>query len=258
MSEEMTNQSIDDDSFEIEEANESYEEPEEEVESAESTEPTTTETDDFELDVRYNGQNQKLTREQATTLAQKGMNYDKIYNQLQSALNNPALKVIESNAKKAGLSVDDYVNRMAQFQDTMSINQIASNFKKENPDVSDAVANQYAREVYKNQQAEQARQDADKAKADAELENNRLLAEVKAFNERFPDVDIEHLPNEVVDDINQGVPLMEAYLIYENQQLRNRVVNNETNAKNKANSVGKVSANVGDDGVDPFVQGLLG
>ena len=166
--------------------------------------------------------------------------------------------MIESNAKKAGMSVDDYVNRMAQFQDTMSINQIASNFKKENPDVSDAVANQYAREVYKNQQAEQARQDADKAKADAELENNRLLAEVKAFNERFPDVDIEHLPNEVVDDINQGVPLMEAYLIYENQLLRNRVVNNETNAKNKANSVGKVSANVGDDGVDPFVQGLLG
>ena len=258
MSEEMTNQSIDDDSFEIEEANESYEEPEEEVESAESTEPTTTETDDFELDVRYNGQNQKLTREQATTLAQKGMNYDKIYNQLQSALNNPALKVIESNAKKAGLSVDDYVNRMAQFQDTMSINQIASNFKKENPDVSDAVANQYAREVYKNQQAEQARKDADKAKADADAENNRLYAEVQAFNQRFPDVDIEHLPNEVVDDINAGIPLMEAYLIYENQQLRNRVANNETNARNKANSVGKVSANVDSDAVDPFVQGLLG
>lgn len=255
MSEEMTNQSIDDDSFEIEEANESYEEVEEE---AESTEPTTETVDDFELDIRYNGQNQKLTREEATTLAQKGMNYDKIYNQLQSALNNPALKVIESNAKKAGMSVDDYVNRMAQFQDTMSINQIASNFKKENPDVSDAVANQYAREVFKNQQAEQARKDADKAKADADAENNRLYAEVQAFNQRFPDVDIEHLPNEVVDDINAGIPLMEAYLIYENQQLRNRVVNSETNARNKANSVGKVSANVDSDAVDPFVQGLLG
>jgi len=257
MSEEMTNQSIDDDSFEIEEANESYEPEEEEVESAESTEPTT-ETDDFELDIRYNGQNQKLTREEATTLAQKGMNYDKIYNQLQSALNNPVLKVIEDNARKAGLSVEDYTNRMAQFQDTMSINQIASNFKKENPDVSDAVANQYAREVYKNQQAEQARRDADKAKADADAENNRLYAEVQAFNQRFPDVDIEHLPNDVIDDINAGVPLMEAYLLYENQQLRNRVANNETNAKNKANAVGKVSANVSDDGVDPFVQGLLG
>lgn len=255
MSEEMTNQSIDDDSFEIEEANESYEEVEEQAESSD----TTTETvDDFELDIRYNGQNQKLTREEATTLAQKGMNYDKIYNQLQSALNNPALKVIESNAKKAGLSVDDYVNRMAQFQDTMSINQIASNFKKENPDVSDAVANQYAREVYKNQQAEQARRDADKAKADADAENNRLYAEVQAFNQRFPDVDIEHLPNDVIDDINAGVPLMEAYLLYENQQLRNRVANNETNARNKANSVGKVSANVDSDAVDPFVQGLLG
>jgi len=253
----MTNQSIDDDSFEIEEANESYEPEEEEVESAESTEPTT-ETDDFELDIRYNGQNQKLTREEATTLAQKGMNYDKIYNQLQSALNNPVLKVIEDNARKAGLSVEDYTNRMAQFQDTMSINQIASNFKKENPDVSDAVANQYAREVYKNQQAEQARRDADKAKADADAENNRLYAEVQAFNQRFPDVDIEHLPNDVIDDINAGVPLMEAYLLYENQQLRNRVANNETNAKNKANAVGKVSANVSDDGVDPFVQGLLG
>ncbi len=112
---EMTNQSpVEDDSFEIEEVNESEDVEEEEVEP----ETQESEEDTFSLDIRYNGQNQTLNREQATTLAQKGMNYDKINEKLQQALNNPVLKVLERNAAKAGMSVEDYANRMAQFQDT--------------------------------------------------------------------------------------------------------------------------------------------
>ena len=117
---EMTNQSpVEDDSFEIEEVNESPDEETSEETEVEETEPAS-ETDDNFLQIRYNGQDQFLTREQATTLAQKGMNYDKINQKLQEALDNPTLKVIESNAKKANMSVSDYVNRMAQFQDTLN------------------------------------------------------------------------------------------------------------------------------------------
>jgi len=259
MPEEMTNQSFDDDSFEIEEVNESSDESDE-VET-ETTEELATEsdTDDFSLDIRYNGQNQTLNREQATTLAQKGMNYDKINEKLQQALNNPVLKVLEQNAKKAGMSVEDYANRMAQFQDTLNIQQIAKEFQSQNPDVSDAVANKYANEVYKNRLADIAKQEAETAKANEQAQQNKLLAEVQAFNSRFPDVDIEKLPNEVIDDINAGTPLMEAWLTYENQQLRNRLSNRNTNDRNRTNSVGKVSDNSGSGkDVDPFVQGLLG
>lgn len=259
MPEEMTNQSFDDDSFEIEEINDSSDESEEvESETSETEDTTTAETDDFALDIRYNGQNQTLNREQATTLAQKGMNYDKINEKLQQALNNPVLKVLESNAKKAGMSVEDYANRMAQFQDTMNIQQIAKEFQSQNPDVSDAVATKYANEVYKNRLADIAKQDAEAAKASEQAEQNKLIAEVQAFTQRFPDVDIEKLPADVIDDINAGTPLMEAYLSYENQQLRNRLSNHDTNAKNKNNSVGKVSDNSGSGkGTDPFLEGLL-
>jgi hypothetical protein len=260
MPEEMTNQSFDDDSFEIEEINDSSDESEEvESETSENEDTTTTpEADDFALDIRYNGQNQTLNREQATTLAQKGMNYDKINEKLQQALNNPVLKVLESNAKKAGMSVEDYANRMAQFQDTMNIQQIAKDFQKQNPDASDAVATAYANEVYKNRLADIAKQDAEAAKASEQAEQNKLIAEVQAFTQRFPDVDIEKLPADVIDDINAGTPLMEAYLSYENQQLRNRLSNHDTNEKNKNNSVGKVSDNSGSDKTDPFLEGLLG
>jgi len=260
MPEEMTNQSFDDDSFEIEEINDSSDESEEvESETSETEDTTTTpEADDFALDIRYNGQNQTLNREQATTLAQKGMNYDKINEKLQQALNNPVLKVLESNAKKAGMSVEDYANRMAQFQDTMNIQQIAKEFKSQHQDASDEVATAYANEVYKNRLADIAKQDAEAAKASEQAEQNKLIAEVQAFTARFPDVDIEKLPADVIDDINAGTPLMEAYLSYENQQLRNRLSNHDTNVKNKNNSVGKVSDNSGSDKTDPFLEGLLG
>ena len=253
---ELTNQSFDnDDSFEIEEVNDSSDESEEvETPVEENEEPT----DSFSLNIRYNGQDQSLTREQATTLAQKGMNYDKVYEKLQAAQNNPVLKIIENNAKRAGMSLEDYANRMAQFQDSLNIQQIANDFKAKNPDVSDDVANQYANEVYKNQIAEMSRKDAEKAQRDAEAEQNALVAEVQAFKTRFPDVDIEKLPNEVIDDINSGTPLLQAYLSYENTQLRNKLANAETNSKNKSSSVGKVSANVSAaDDTDPFVAGLL-
>lgn len=253
---EMTNQSpVEDDSFEIEEVNES-EEPEEE----EEVEPETQESeeDTFSLDIRYNGQNQTLNREQATTLAQKGMNYDKINEKLQQALNNPVLKVLERNAAKAGMSVEDYANRMAQFQDTMNIQQIAREFKAQNPDVSDDVAAKYANEVYKNKLADIERKDAEKAKQAEQAEQNQLIAELQVFRGRFPDVDIENLPNEVVDDINSGTPLLEAWLSYENAQLRNRLANSETNAKNKRTSAGSLSENTGGTETDAFIQGLLG
>lgn len=257
---ELTNQSFEseaDDSFEIEEVNEESHDDGEEAET-EVSETNESETDNFSLDIRYNGQNQTLNREQATTLAQKGMNYDKINEKLQQALNNPVLKIVESNAKKAGMSVEEYANRMAQFQDSLNIQQIAREFKNQNPDVSDAVATQYASEVYKNRQAESAQQEAERARQTAQAEQDALISEVKAFQERFPDVDIESLPNEVIDDINLGTPLMEAYLTYENQQLRNRLANTQTNARNRNNSVGKVSDNTGSSaGPDPFIQGLL-
>lgn len=256
---EMTNQSpvTEDDSFELEEVNESPDEETVEEPASEETEPTQ-ETDDNFLQIRYNGQDQFLTREQATTLAQKGMNYDKISQKLQEALDNPALKVIESNARKANMSVSDYVNRMAQFQDTLNIQQIANDFKAQNPDVSDAVAKQYANEVYKNQLAQMAKEQADREAQASQAEQDALVKEVKAFQSRFPDVDIQNLPNEVVDDINDGTPLMEAWLSYENRQLRNRLTNSNTNAKNKAQAVGNVAENTSASaGTDPFLQGLL-
>lgn len=256
---EMTNQSpvTEDDSFELEEVNESPDEETVEEPASEETEPTQ-ETDDNFLQIRYNGQDQFLTREQATTLAQKGMNYDKISQKLQEALDNPALKVIESNARKANMSVSDYVNRMAQFQDTLNIQQIANDFKAQNPDVSDAVAKQYANEVYKNQLAQMAKEQADREAQASQAEQDALVKEVKAFQSRFPDVDIQNLPNEVVDDINDGTPLMEAWLSYENRQLRNRLTNSNTNAKNKAQAVGNVAENTSaNTGTDPFLQGLL-
>ena len=79
MPEEMTNQfdeGTSSDDFSIDEI------AEETTEAEDTTEESTTTAEEPFMSIRYNGADENLTREQAIELAQKGKNYDKIYNRL--------------------------------------------------------------------------------------------------------------------------------------------------------------------------------
>ena len=89
------------------------EEPVETEESAETTEaepveetteePETVE-DPYALDVKFNGEERTLTRDEARILAQKGMNYDRFYEPL------------EKLARMNNMSVGDYINQLNDTQ----------------------------------------------------------------------------------------------------------------------------------------------
>ena len=79
-----------------------FEDVEETPETPE-TEEVQEEPEEWSLDVKYNGEEKKLNKEEATTYAQKGMNYDKIYNPL------------EKLAKKNGMQVGEYLNHSMKF-----------------------------------------------------------------------------------------------------------------------------------------------
>lgn len=211
------------------------------------------------LKIKYNGAEESLTQEQAIELAQKGRNYDKVYGQLQDLRNDPTIRVIDEQARRAGLTRNEYITRLAQFQDESNISRIAQEFKTKYPDVSDEVADQYARSQYQNQLNARAQQEA-KQRQQSETHKRQIASEqVRAFMTQYPDVKIDKLPDEVVADINNGESLLSAYRAYENKQMRAEIAALRKNGENKKKAVGHVAENAGGTGEkDPFLKGLLG
>ena len=231
-----------------------------EVHETETTETPEQPKDDWRLDIKYNGAVESLTKEQAIEYAQKGRNYDKVMERLNALQNDPTRQVFEEQARRAGLSLEDYAQRLQRFQEESNITRIANDFKQKNPDVSDEVANQYARAEYQNQINLRAQQDAMQRQQMQNVRQQKARDQVEAFLETYPDVDIRTLPQEVVDDINlRGETLLSAYRAFENKRLRSELEAARTNQANKAKATGNLSDNAGSDtDGDPFLQGLLG
>lgn len=271
MAEEMVNQSSseteNDDVFETMFADDSTDDSTDEntEENTEKTEEThedeadstqSEEAKDF-LNIRYNGEDKALTQEEAIMLAQKGMNYDKIKGKL-DALENGALKSISAIAERAGMTIDEYAERLNDFQEQSEITQIANEYQKKHPNVDDDAAYEYANSVYQNKRDAKARQDAEYQAKRQEQENAYFRGQIQALYNHNPNIDIEHLDTEVIDDINSGMSPLEAYLSWEVKSLQTKATNNAVNSKNKKNANSGLNSNNSSVGGDPFLEGLLG
>lgn len=262
MAEEMTNQSAEAEASEPEvmtfdDEAPTTDAPKEEPKPEEPAPEDKTEPEPF-LDIKYNGTEEHLTKEQAIELAQKGRNYDKINQRYQAQ--EPVMKVIQEQADRANLSLEEYVNRLSEFQKQSDINQIANDYKSQHPDADDETVNAYAEAAYENSLNEQA--------VAAQMEEQQALAareqsakeQLQAFLNEYPDVDVMNLPDEVKADIDQGgMTLLDAYRAYDLKLTKAALAAERKNAQNRSVSVGNVTDNTGKTGeTDPFLQGLLG
>lgn len=263
--EETTNQSVPE--TEISFADESADEgATSEPTQSEQTEPNAGEhseensADQPFLDIKYNGAEEHLTKEQAVTLAQKGRNYDKIMDKYNQLANSPALKIINEQAKRANMSVDDYVTRLEEFQRKSDQNKIAQQFREQHPDAEDDVVDAYAEQAYQNQIAQEKAQEV-KAQEDYQAElQERAKQMLDAFVAEYPDVDVTQLPEEVKNDIdNNGMSLLDAYRAYDLKLTKQALADERQNKANRAASTGNLSDNKGSvESNDAFLQGLLG
>lgn len=213
------------------------------------------EANDF-LSIRYNGNDMTLTQEQAVMLAQKGMNYDKVKGKLDS-LENGTLRSISQVAERAGLTLDEYAQRLNDFQEQSEIQQIANEYQQKHPDVDDDAASEYANAVYQNKREAQAKKNAEDAQKREQQTDDYYRHEVERLYDYNPNIEIDKLDVEVIDDINAGLSPLEAYLRWENKALKNKATNSAVNAKNKKNA-NSLNANSASTGGDPFLEGLLG
>ena len=183
----------------------------------ETAQPTATETEQqptataettFELEVKYNKESKKLTREEAVEFAQKGMNYDKL---------QARLKEIDTELESLKKPLEPLTQKLGKKP-----NEVAEYFARQYKIAEDAklarAQGKSTEDVTAFREEREARQAAE-AKANAletaEQTRQRHLQEASDFQTEFPNVDIQNLPEEVKENwLNSGKPLNEAYRIF--------------------------------------------
>ena len=267
VSEDDGNQTEEETSEETAEANEEEqelsEEPEEPAGQPEA-EPTKEQKEEPEelFDLKFNKEIRKVSRQEVTELAQKGLNHDRILEQrdhLQQE-NAELLKFKQDNEAIIGL-----LDAAAQKSGTDRNTFLQS--VRENAYVSQGLSRDAAHERVLREDAEQRLSRTEKADAEKQqAQQGQELArqqDIERFLKLYKDVDPNTIPKEVWDDVRNGETLVSAYGRYENRQLAesNRKLQESINAlkqneKNKQKSIGSAKTE-GKETRDPFLEYLF-
>ena len=186
----------------------------EEAEASESQEEQVEEVIE-RLKLVYNGEEKEVTLEEAKTLAQKGMNYDKILSKLDEAKNDPLRKWAESFMEKNGFKTpDEFLEAIAKEEEERKLNEL----------VSKNIPREYAEKLL----------EVDKIKAQLE-QKDKQEKETKEFSD-FLDwheskvksgvfqesLDVKSIPEQVWEATKAGASLKEAYMDYALSEVRTK------------------------------------
>lgn len=191
--------------------------------------------------------------DEIVTLAQKGMDYDRIRGKWDEA--KPVMELFNQFAQKAGMNVSDYIAHI-RTQAKQSQGMSAEEAKR-SVELEDREAVVAAKEAQQNaERTVQTRQ--------SEAEQRRR-ADIEAFRKIYPDAakDPKSIPPEVWQRVNEGMNLVAAYAVYDAKQARAAqaeaekkaaaAVQNQTNAARSTGSMHSSGDNVKTK--DPFLEG---
>lgn len=204
--------------------------------------PATEEPEEQTFDLKFLGETKTVSKDEVITLAQKGLNYDKILGERDSAKQEVSkLKEYEAFLKElagpGGMTIED-------LMDSTRAEVLA---KKEGLDNSVALQRVKLDRERKAFEAEKSQKEAEKkAREDAEKAQNQDLLR---FIQEYPGVQPQDIPKEVWDKVHKsGISLVSAYSEFENKKLRQEVQEwkskfetAEQNYKNQQRSTGSQS-----------------
>jgi hypothetical protein len=144
------------------------------------TEPTS-----FKLKVKYNKDEIELDQDKAVEYAQKGMNYDKVYERLQGLESQlkgaeKAQRVIKEIAQESNITEQEAIERIEK-------QRLAAKAKTQNKPVEQLIAEQRAAALEAKVTAYET----------AEAKQTRHIEELVEFEKSHPDVDVSNLPEEL-------------------------------------------------------------
>lgn len=207
--------------------------------------------------LRHMDETKNVGEAEMVTLAQKGMDYDRIRAKYDES--KPAMEILSIFAKQKGVSVADYVSFLRT--EAKKADGLSEAEARRSIELEDREAAVTARE------AEQAaeRQAAEQANAAANAAAQRRKADIDEFAREYPDVarNPDAIPKEVWDAVAAGSSLTVAYAKYTAKQAREEAERTRSaaqaaqqNIKNAARSTGSMqSAGQNAGGRDPFLVG---
>lgn len=231
----MWNDDDDDGFVETDTAEEADQQTTEPVETEEA-EPTETEQPkddgaDQYLELKHLGEVKKVTKDEATVLAQKGMDYDRIHGKLDEANTELAkLKGYESFLKE--LQGD-----FASIEDLMNDTRARVKADKEGISYEDALAK--VKEANKPKEEPAPQPTITKESVFEQMAQESITA----FLQKYPTVKADKIPKEVWDDMQITHNLVASYERY--TAMQKLAQENETlrkNAENKARSIGSMKS----------------
>lgn len=230
-------------------------ETEEEKPAEEETEPTADEPEETEppaeaesFELKHLGETKQVSREEMITLAQKGLNYDHIREERDSAKAEVArLGEYESFLKELAdrdkISVEDFVDRLKA--------RLMADRDKVSPEIAlERVKLDRERRAFNAQKAA-----ADDAKNKEEAENKRVRESLLKFSKDYPDVKPQDITQEMWQAVRDGGDLSAIYARHENKTLKTQIAElnrkleaEKQNTKNKVRAAGsRQSAGKSDD-----------
>jgi hypothetical protein len=216
------------------------------------------------LKIKYNGEERDITLEEAVTLAQKGMNYDKVAGERDSLKNSKEKQILEKFAKASGVKVDDYIKYLEDNLHNSAVQAESDKIKAEYPDAPEKFIKELAEKRIGERKAAQEREETTQKQLEADAAKKKEMEPWLAFAARYPDR--TELTPEEVKLVQAGRTPIEARLEYEKAQrekevaeLKLKLETQDKNKKNKEKAVGPVSSTAGDSPVDdPFLRGFNG
>lgn len=208
----------------------------------------------WELDVKFNGEERILGKDEARILAQKGMNYDRFYEPL------------ERLARANNMSVGDYMKQLESTQSQYELEQEMENLRNDPKyeNVSDEVLEEIAQSRVKDFNTNREQYFQEQTQKQNDLEQQRVQREVDMFLEEYPefkDKDPNTLDPKVYEFVRQGYTLLEAYNKFQRlntakSQAESKAKVNELNETNKRKALGNTT-NAGSSQEDAFLSGFL-
>lgn len=196
--------------------------------SANAAEPQTEESSEPFLEIRYNHESKGLTRDEAVTLAQKGLHYEGAY------------KTLERVATLKGMSVKEFLNGMETAQDEAYRQELVDKFG-DDEDTIDRLMELYIINKQKTLDAADESRKREALEAEQSV-NTRIAQEFSDMkNGDFPELtEYKALPAEVKKAAAEGMSLSHAYLIYmhkENKKINAAKAAAEVAAKKSTGSM---------------------
>lgn len=215
--------------------------------------PAETKPEMFEL--KFLGETKQYTRDEMTTLAQKGMNHDRILQQrdeLQQfrTTHEPLVNDLGRIAQQFGMDP-------AALLASMETNLLRQQGKTQAEAEAIIRANKSERQLQTYHTQEQ------RAMQQQEEARQRQQRDVEEFVRRYPNMDPKTIPASVWQEVRKGDTLVNAYGRYEteqlraeNQRLQQQITAKQQNEKNKQNSLGSMQSGAATPKTDPFLEGF--